>query len=198
MTTIAQIATDGHDAQERQSFGFWLYILSDLILFSALFATFAVQMRSFAGGPTGAELFDLPYVLGETMLLLLSSTTCGVAMIALRDGRRGRLLGWLALTFLPGLGFILMELHEFRGLMLAGHGPQRNGFLSAYFTLVGTHGMHVSFGLVWMAILMVQVAVKGLSAPVRGRLQRLSLFWHFLDIVWIGVFSLVYLVGAMP
>lgn len=186
-----------HDAQENQAFGFWLYILSDLILFSALFATFAVQMRSFAGGPTGKELFDLWYVVGETLLLLLSSATYGLAMLAMQEDKRDLVLRWLGITFLLGLGFILMEIHEFHGLIAEGSGPDRSGFLSAYFTLVGTHGTHVTFGLIWMAVLMLQVAVKGLSAPVQGRLLRLSVFWHFLDIVWIGVFSVVYLLGVM-
>jgi cytochrome o ubiquinol oxidase subunit III len=186
-----------HDARENQAFGFWLYILSDLILFSALFATFAVQMRSFAGGPTGKELFDLGYVAGETLLLLLSSAGYGLAMLAMQEGRRPQVLRWLGVTFFLGLGFIAMEVLEFHGLITEGNGPDRSGFLSAYFTLVGTHGTHVTFGLIWMAVLMLQVALKGLSAPVQGRLLRLSVFWHFLDIVWIGVFSVVYLLGVM-
>jgi cytochrome o ubiquinol oxidase subunit 3 len=185
-----------HDAEENRVFGFWLYILSDLILFSALFATFAVQMHSYAGGPSGKDLFDLKYVAAETLLLLLSSASYGFAMIALHEDRRRQTLRWLGITFLLGLGFVLMEIHEFRELILAGHGPDRSGFLSAYFTLVGTHGLHVSFGLLWILVMTAQVGLKGLSAPVRGRLQRLSLFWHFLDIVWIGVFSLVYLSGV--
>jgi cytochrome o ubiquinol oxidase subunit 3 len=186
-----------HDSQETQAFGFWMYILSDLILFSALFATFAVQMRSFAGSPSGRDLFDLPYVAVETALLLLSSAGYGLAMLAVARRRSGRVLFWLAITFLLGLGFVLMEAHEFFGLVQAGAGPDRSGFLSAYFTLVGTHGTHVTFGLIWMLAMMFQVGLKGLSSPVRGRLMRLSLFWHFLDIVWIGVFSVVYLVGVM-
>jgi cytochrome o ubiquinol oxidase subunit III len=186
-----------HDPAENQAVGFWLYILSDLILFSALFATFVVQMRAYAGGPTGKEIFDLGYVAVETLLLLLSSASYGLAMLAMQDGRRQQVLRWLAITFLLGAGFILMEVHEFRALILEGHGPDRSGFLSAYFTLVGTHGTHVTFGLIWMATMITQVAVKGLTAPVQGRLQRLSVFWHFLDIVWIGVFSVVYLLGVL-
>jgi len=144
----------------------------------------------------GRELFDLPYVFGETLLLLVSSTTYGLAMLAIQQARRSRILRWLGITFFLGLGFILMEVHEFHHLIAEGMGPDRSGFLSAYFTVVGTHGAHVAFGLFWMAILMLQVAVKGLSAPVQGRLLRLSVFWHFLDIVWIGVFSVVYLLGV--
>ncbi|MGA7979202.1 MAG: cytochrome o ubiquinol oxidase subunit III [Chromatiaceae bacterium] len=190
-------AHEHHDARDTQAFGFWLYILSDLILFSALFATFAVQMRSFAGGPTGKDLFDLNYVAVETLLLLLSSASYGLAMLAVQRGRSAPVMRWLGITFLLGLGFIVMEVHEFYGLVLAGHGPDRSGFLSAYFTLVGTHGTHVTFGLIWMLAMMFQVGFKGLSAPVQGRLLRLSVFWHFLDIVWIGVFSVVYLLGVM-
>ena len=186
-----------HDVQETRAFGFWLYILSDLILFSALFATFAVQMRSFAGGPTGKDIFDLSYVAGETLLLLLSSAAYGLAMLAMQEDKRAQVLRWLGITFLLGLGFILMEIHEFHHLIAVGNGPNRSGFLSAYFTLVGTHGTHVTFGLIWMATLILQVATKGLSEQVRGRLLRLSVFWHFLDIVWIGVFSIVYLLGVM-
>jgi cytochrome o ubiquinol oxidase subunit 3 len=186
-----------HDAQESRAFGFWLYILSDLILFSALFATFVVQMRSLAGGPTGKDIFDLSYVAGETLLLLLSSAAYGLAVLAMQKDKRAKVLRWLGVTFLLGLGFIVMEVHEFRHLILEGNGPNRSGFLSAYFTLVGTHGTHVTFGLIWMAVLMLQVGVNGLSEPVQGRLLRLSLFWHFLDIVWIGVFSVVYLLGVM-
>jgi len=186
-----------HDVQESRAFGFWLYILSDLILFSALFATFVVQMRSFAGGPTGKDLFDLGYVAGETLLLLLSSATYGLAVLAMQADRRTQVLRWLGVTFILGLGFILMEIHEFHHLIAEGNGPNRSGFLSAYFTLVGTHGTHVTFGLIWMAVLMLQVSIKGLSEPVQGRLLRLSVFWHFLDIVWIGVFSVVYLLGVM-
>jgi cytochrome o ubiquinol oxidase subunit 3 len=194
----AHAANHGHhDVQESRGFGFWLYILSDLILFSALFATFVVQMRSFAGGPTGKDLFDLSYVAGETLLLLLSSAAYGMAVLAMQEDQRAQVLRWLGITFLLGLGFVLMEVHEFHQLIAEGSGPDRSGFLSAYFTLVGTHGTHVTFGLIWMAVLMLQVALKGLSEPVQGRLLRLSVFWHFLDIVWIGVFSVVYLLGVM-
>ncbi|MGD8587320.1 MAG: cytochrome o ubiquinol oxidase subunit III [Chromatiales bacterium] len=189
-------AVGHHDAEESRVFGFWIYILSDLILFSALFATFTVQMHSYAGGATGKDLFDLGYVAVETLLLLLSSAAYGFAMIAVHGDRRDQALRWLCITFLLGLSFVLMEVHEFRNLILEGQGPDRSGFLSAYFTLVGTHGLHVSFGLLWILVMTAQVAFKGLTAPVRGRLQRLSLFWHFLDIVWIGVFSLVYLTGV--
>ena len=181
----------------NRAFGFWIYLMTDLVLFAALFVTFAVLSRSTAGGPDGRALFDLPHVFIETMLLLLSSAGHGMVMLAVHRGARGAALGWLAVTFLLGLGFVAMEVHEFHGMIAAGHGPGRSAFLSAFFTLVGTHGTHVSFGLVWMLVMMLQVATKGLSAAVRDRLLRLGMFWHFLDIVWIGVFTVVYLLGAM-
>jgi len=186
-----------HGTAGHQEFGFWLYLMSDLVLFSAIFATFAVLSESYAGGPTGAELFDLSFVFIETMLLLLSSATCGMAILAMHAGKGSRVLQWLALTSLFGLGFIAMELHEFQLLIADGHGPGRSAYLSAFFTLVGTHGLHVTSGLVWMAIMMYQVKTKGLSVMVQARLMRLSMFWHFLDIVWVAVFTVVYLMGAL-
>lgn len=188
----------GHlDATENQVFGFWLYIMSDLVLFATLFATYAVLGRNYAGGPTGRELFDLPHVFVETMLLLTSSATYGMAMLAMHRNHRGRILGWLAVTFLLGLGFLGMELYEFHHLVLAGYGPSRSAFLSSFFTLVGTHGGHVTFGLLWIGVMMGQLVAKGLTVPVQSRLLRLGIFWHFLDIVWVGVFTLVYLMGVM-
>jgi cytochrome o ubiquinol oxidase subunit 3 len=185
------------DSMEIRTFGFWVYLMSDLVLFAALFATFAVIGRNYAGGPSGKELFHLPYLFGETMCLLVSSATCGLTMLAVHSDRKPRVLLGLGVTFLLGLGFIIMEVHEFYGMILSGNGPDRSGFLSAFFTLVGTHGSHVSFGLLWMAVLFGQVAVKGLTRPVRSRLMRLSMFWHFLDIVWVGVFSVVYMLGVI-
>jgi cytochrome o ubiquinol oxidase subunit III len=180
-----------------QAFGFWIYLMSDLILFATLFATFIVLGHNYAGGPTGKELFDLKYTLGETMFLLFSTLGYGMVMLAVHAGKKKSVLSGLAVTFLLGLGFVSMEIHEFYGLVAAGHGPQVSAFLSSFFTLVGTHGTHVTFGLIWMAVMMVQVAVKGLTSPVQSRLLRLSMFWHFLDIVWIGIFSIVYLMGVV-
>jgi len=185
------------ESVDNAAFGFWIYIMSDCVLFAALFATFAVLGRNYAGGPGGKDLFDLRYTLGETLFLLFSSVTYGFAMLEANAKRRSRTLAWLALTFLLGLGFLTMEFHEFHSMILAGHGPQRSGFLSAFFTLVGTHGAHVTLGLVWMIVMMAQVMGKGLTTPVHSRLMRLSMFWHFLDIVWIGVFTVVYLMGVM-
>jgi len=185
------------DTVANQAFGFWIYLMTDLVLFASIFATFAVLSRSYAGGPTGKELFDLRYLFVETQLLLISSATYGLAVLALHNGRKGLVLVWLIVTFLLGVGFICMEINEFCHMILDGNGPQRSAFLSAFFTLVGTHGSHVTFGLIWLAVMVAQVIIKGLTTPVQSRLMRLSIFWHFLDIVWIGVFTIVYLMGVI-
>src|SRR6202045_1891673 len=177
--------------------GFWIYLMSDCLLFAALFATYAVLAGESAGGPTGRNLFALPYVLTETVCLLLSSFTYGMAMLALNRGARVGVLRWLAITALLGLCFIAMEISEFHRMIGEGAGPDRSAFLSSFFALVGTHGLHVTSGLIWMAVMFSQVAMRGLSATNCTRLMCLSLFWHFLDIVWIGVFSVVYLTGSM-
>ena len=186
-----------HDTGGNTIFGFWVYLMTDLVLFAGLFATFAVLRDSSAGGPTGKELFDLKFVLVETFILLFSSITYGFAMVGLHNGKKSTVLGWLAVTWLLGAGFIAMELYEFHHLILEGAGPNRSGFLSSFFALVGTHGLHVASGLLWMAVLMFQIGKKGLNSTTTTRLQCLSLFWHFLDVVWIGVFTVVYLMGAM-
>ncbi len=166
-------------------------------MFATLFATFVVLSNAYAGGPTGKELFDLPYLLGETLLLLFSSVAYGLVMLAVHDGQKKLVLIGLVVTLLLGLGFVSMEINEFRGMIAEGHGPDRSAFLSSFFTLVGTHGIHVAFGLIWMAVVIWQVAIKGLTSPVQSRLMRLSMFWHFLDIIWIGIFSIVYLMGVV-
>lgn len=197
---IDAIYVDTHEeenATENQAMGFWLYLMSDLVIFAGIFATYAVLVNNTAGGPSGKELFHLPYILGETMLLLFSSVTCGMAMLAVHEGRKDRVLTWFAITFLLGLGFIIMEINEFLHLINAGHGPDKSAFLSAFFTLVGTHGLHVASGLIWMAVMIGQIITKGLTIPVQSRLARLSMFWHFLDIVWVAVFTIVYLLGVM-
>jgi cytochrome o ubiquinol oxidase subunit 3 len=202
-TEAATLATDYYEEVEHpdtvaiQTLGFWIYLMSDLIIFATLFAIFAVLGRNYAGGPTGAELFDLPYLLAETLFLLFSSVTYGLVMLAMYDGKKKLVLIGLAVAFLLGLGFVSLEINEFHGLIAEGYGPDRSAFLSSFFTLVGTHGTHVSFGLIWMAVMMVQVVVKGFTSPVQSRLMRLGMFWHFLDIVWIGIFSIVYLMGVM-
>ena len=186
-----------HDASANKIFGFWIYLMSDCIIFATLFATYAVMVNSTAGGPAGKDIFELPFVMGETALLLLSSITYGMAVIAMNNDNKGGVNSWLALTFLFGLGFIGMEIYEFHHLISEGFGPDRSGFLSGFFTLVGTHGLHVTSGLVWMLVMMFQVSKRGLTSAIRTRILCLSLFWHFLDVVWICVFTVVYLMGVM-
>lgn len=187
-----------HDAGGNSVFGFWIYLMSDCILFATLFATYAVLSGSFAGGPTGKDIFELPYVLVETFCLLLSSVTYGFAMLAMHKGNQSGVMKWLAVTFLFGAAFIGMEINEFSHLIAEGFGPDRSAFLSGFFALIGTHGLHVFSGLVWMIVLMVQVAQNGLTATNQTRLMCLSLFWHFLDLIWICVFTVVYLMGVLP
>ena len=177
--------------------GFWLYLMSDCLIFAMLFAAYGVYGGSTAGGPGPRELFELPLVALNTALLLFSSITYGFAMIAADEEKQGAALGWLAVTGLFGLGFLCVELYEFSHLIHEGAGPQRSAFLSSFFTLVGTHGLHVTFGLIWLIVLLLQVGKHGLIPENRRRLMCLSLFWHFLDVVWIGVFTFVYLMGTI-
>jgi cytochrome o ubiquinol oxidase subunit III len=177
------------------AYGFWIFILSDMVMFSALFAAYAVLSGSTAGGPTAAELFNLRNVFIETMCLLLSSYTCGIGMLSAERRRPGRFLAFAALTFVLGAAFLFIEASEFAGMVEKGAAPSRSAFLSAFFTLVGTHGVHVASGLIALVYLAAQVIAKGLRAAVLRRLLCWSLFWHALDIVWVGVFTLVYLMG---
>ncbi len=186
-----------HDTAATIQLGFWIYLMSDCLLFSGLFATYAVLHGHTAGGPTPSQLFDLPYTLTETMFLLFSSFTCGLATLAMNADKKNATLGWLAVTFALGLGFVIMEVHEFAGMVAIGATAERSAFLSCFFTLVGTHGLHVTCGLIFMAVMMAAVARKGLTATNRARLNCMMLFWHFLDIIWVGVFSLVYLSGVV-
>lgn len=177
--------------------GFWMYLMSDSLIFAVLFATFGVLGRNYAAGPSGADLFDLRLVALNTSLLLLSSITYGFAMLEMDKERVGGTLRWLAITGLFGAAFVGIELYEFAHLIHEGATPQRSAFLSSFYVLVGTHGLHVTFGIVWLVTLMVQVRRLGLIAANQRRLMCLSMFWHFLDVVWIGVFTFVYLMGAM-
>jgi len=186
-----------HHPENGTLLGFWLYLMSDCLVFACLFATYGVLGRSYAGGPSGADLFELPLVAVNTSLLLLSSITYGFAVISMQGRRQSATLAWLALTGVLGAGFVGIELHEFAHLIHEGNGPQRSAFLSSFFTLVGTHGLHVTFGIVWLLTLMAQVGRHGLIAANRRRLMCLSMFWHFLDVIWIGVFTFVYLIGAL-
>ena len=177
--------------------GFWIYLMTDALIFATLFATYGVLSTSYAGGPKPADIFELPLVALNTTLLLLSSITYGMAMIDMEAGRTRAVQAWLAITALFGAAFIGVELYEFANLVAEGATPQRSGFLSGFFTLVGTHGLHVTFGLVWIAVMMVQVGQRGLIVENKRRLVCLGMFWHLLDVVWIGVFTFVYLLGAL-
>ena len=190
---------DGHGhAEGGTMIGFWLYLMSDCLIFAALFACYAVYGRSYAAGPSPADLFKLPVVALNTSLLLFSSITYGFAMLAMEKGWRGNTMFWMLVTAAFGMGFVFLELSEFADLIREGAGPQRSAFLSAFFTLVGTHGLHVTIGVVWMFVLMAQVGWRGLIPENKRRLMCLSMFWHFLDVIWIGVFSFVYLVSVLP
>ncbi len=181
---------------EKVTFGFWVYIMTDCVLFASLFATYAVLRNSTFGGKSGLELFNMPYILVETMLLLTSSFTIGLGLLAASRNAKKQLLGWLSLTFILGLGFLVMELAEFSKMIAEGNGFQRSGFLSSYFTLVGTHGLHISAGLLWIIVMIFQVSRRGLKGSIRQKIACLGLFWHFLDVIWILIFSIVYLMGV--
>ncbi|WP_373319980.1 MULTISPECIES: cytochrome o ubiquinol oxidase subunit III [Methylobacterium] len=203
MSPAVGAAEDAFHAEEHDhtgqstALGFWLYLMSDCLIFAVLFATYGVLGRSYAAGPSPKDLFDLPLVALNTSMLLLSSITYGFAMLAMEKDRQSTTLLWLAVTGLFGVAFVGLELYEFHHLIHEGAGPQRSAFLSAFFTLVGTHGLHVSLGILWLVVLMVQVVQRGLVPDNRRRLMCLSMFWHFLDVVWIGVFTFVYLMGVL-
>jgi cytochrome o ubiquinol oxidase subunit III len=179
------------------TFGFWVYIMTDCVLFATLFATYAVLHHNTFGGPAGQQLFSLPYVLIETLVLLTSSFTCGLGILAARAARPRQVLAWFGVTFLLGLTFLTLELTDFGQLVAAGNSWSRSGFLSSFFTLVGTHGAHITAGLLWMLVLIAKVASGGLTRNNIRRLTLLSLFWHFLDLIWIFIFTIVYLFGAL-
>ena len=197
-TPVFHVTEDEHEHSGGSTMlGFWMYLMSDCLVFAVLFATYGVLGRSYAAGPSGADLFDLKLVAVNTTMLLLSSITYGFAMLAMDKGRQAAVQGWLLVTGLFGLAFIGIELYEFHHMILEGATPMRSAVLSAFFTLVGTHGLHVTFGLIWLTVLMVQVSQRGLIEANRRRLMCLSMFWHFLDVVWIGVFTFVYLMGVL-
>jgi len=186
-----------HPEGSSTMLGFWMYLMSDCLIFACLFATYAVLGGNYAAGPGPKDLFDLPLVALNTAMLLFSSITYGFAMLVVEKNRIGATQGWLAITGLFGLAFLGIELYEFAHLIHEGATPMRSGFLSAFFALVGTHGLHVTFGIIWLVTLMVQVAKKGLIPANQRRLMCLSMFWHFLDVIWIGVFTFVYLMGML-
>lgn len=181
------------EANDRVMFGFWVYLMTDLLMFAVLFAVYAVLRDSTVGGPTGRELFSTRLALAETLILLTSSFTCGLAMIAVRRGIKSQTLFWFGVTFLLGLAFLTLEIREFAEFIQEGHTMRANAFLSSFFILVGTHGLHITSGLLWMAITLAFVVKRGLDKHLVRKLAMLSLFWHFLDIVWIFIFTVVYL-----
>ncbi len=188
---LEQINTD-----EKTVFGFWVYLMTDCVLFASIFATYAVLHNNTFGGPSIKDIFNPPYVLIETLLLLTSSFTCGLAILAVNAFKKNQALILLGITFLLGLTFLIMELSEFNHLIQQGDSFQRSGFLSAFFTLVGTHGLHITVGLIWMSVLMYNLFKKGFTRTSIRRLKLLSLFWHFLDIIWIFIFTIVYMIGG--
>ena len=194
-----QSAHQAHVTQhgDRAQLGLWVYLMSDVILFGCLFAVYAVLYKNTVGGPSGAALFDLPFILASTLLLLTSSFTSGLAVIAMRRSHKARTLIWLGVTFLLGATFLVLELTEFNHLIAGGNSWERSGFLSAFFTLVGTHGIHIAVGLLWVVTLGWQLVRRGFTDGVRRRLSLFSMFWHFLDVIWIFIFTLVYLMGVV-
>jgi cytochrome o ubiquinol oxidase subunit III len=192
----------GHRGPQSKSivvpYGFWLFVLSDIVLFSALFATYASLVHATDGGPVTNQLFHRDLVAVETLALLLSSFVCGLAMIAAKRANMLWTQGWLVLTGLLGLVFLSIELYEFANMIAIGAPPQRSAFLSAFFTLVGCHGAHVSCGLLWIGTMMAQIWAKGFQPHIMRRLLCLSVFWHALDIIWVAIFTIVYLIGTLP
>ena len=191
-------ATNHHQHHlENLSFGFWIYLMTDLLMFAGLFAAYAVLKDSTWGGEGGKALFSLPFVLAETLILLTSSLTSGLATIGAQTNNKKQILTWLFITFLLGLSFVSLELWEFRHLIAEGNSPDKSAFLSSFFGLVGTHGIHITVGLLWILVLGITIWKRGLTDHIKNQLARFSLFWHFLDIVWIFIFTFVYLIGKI-
>jgi cytochrome o ubiquinol oxidase subunit 3 len=186
------------ESDNRTIFGFWAYLMTDCVLFAGLFATYAVLHNNTFGGPTGQTLFSLPNVLAETLILLTSSFTCGLAMLAARRNAKNQTLVWFGITFLLGIAFLILEITEFQHLIHTGNSWRRSGFLSSFYTLVATHGLHISIGLLWMLVMMFRTFKSDLDSTMIKRLTMLSMFWHFLDVIWIFIFTIVYLMGAIP
>ena len=184
------------ERNDMTQFGFWVYIMTDCVLFASLFATYAVLHNNTFGGPGGHQLFNPGYVLTETLVLLVSSFTCGLGILAANAKNKNAVIAWFLVTALLGLSFLGLEVSEFGRMIAAGNGPDRSGFLSSYFTLVGAHGLHITAGLIWMGVMITQILRVGLTNGTVRRLTLLSLFWHFLDIVWIFIFTIVYMMGV--
>ncbi|MEK8131650.1 cytochrome o ubiquinol oxidase subunit III [Paenibacillus filicis] len=187
---------DHPDLEGMRTFGFWIYLMTDVMIFGTFFATYIILKNNTNGGPGPAELFELGGIIASTFILLTSSYTCGLALLAMQKGKRQALIGWLGVTALLGAVFLGLEANEFTHLVREGATISASAFLSAFYTLVGTHGLHVLIGLVWMVALMIQIARKGITPVTRRKVNVISLFWHFLDVVWIFVFTVVYLMGV--
>lgn len=195
MSQLERVAE--REATDTKYLGFWIYLMTDCILFAGLFATYVVLRENTYGGPGGGDLFDLPFVLAETLILLTSSFVCGLAILTARSGKKAQAIGWLAATFVLGASFLALELNEFTKLAAEGHGWQESAFLSAFFTLVGAHGVHITIGLLWLVVVAWQILKSGFTSGTTRRLTLFSLFWHFLDIIWIFIFTIVYLMGVI-
>ncbi len=185
------------DTFSKTILGFWMYLMTDCILFATLFATYAVLHNSTFGGPSSRDIFSLSIASIETMILLFSSVTCGLGVLSAVHSKKNQIILWFALTFVLGASFVAIELHEFSHLVLEGNSWNRSAFLSSFFTLVGTHGLHVTVGLFWMIVMIVQVLLSGITVATFRRLVVFSMFWHFLDLVWIFIFTIVYLMGVI-
>jgi len=184
-----------HATDDKHIFGFWVYLMTDLIIFGVLFAAYAVLQGNTFGGPSAYDLFSLPTALANTLVLLVSSFTCGLAMLAAQSKKVNQTIAWLAVTLVLGATFLTLELTEFSRFIAMGDSWQRSAFLSSFFTLVGTHGLHIAVGLLWIVVAIVQLKLRGLTPAVTSKIVRFTLFWHFLDIVWIFIFTMVYLMG---
>ena len=188
-----------HEEAESRVFGFWVFLMSDAVLFALLFATYGVMLSGTAGGPGTHNVYEMKSAFIETLLLLSSSFTFGMASLAMKyEGKASRISVWLAVTLILGLGFLGMEMHDFVKMIGEGATPERSGFLSSFFALVSTHGLHVLGGSIWIVVMLVQLSVFGVTPAVKTRILRLGLFWHFLDIIWVGIFTIVYLQGLTP
>lgn len=185
------------EKSDKASFGFWLYLMTDVLLFASLFATYIILRPGTNGGPAGSEIFNLDMILVSTILLLVSSLTSGLALIALKSKQTRKALTLLGTTIALGIGFLTLELYEFGELILAGHGPAHSGFLSAFFTLVGTHGIHILVGIIWAIALGDFISKRGASPDAIRKAGLFTVFWHFLDLVWIFIFTIVYLLGVI-
>lgn len=192
----AEIVTEHRESDEKTTFGFWIYIMTDCVLFASLFAVYAVLHGNTFGGPGGHKLFDASSALAETLILLTSSFTCGLAMLATKAKNKKLTIIWFAVTALLGLAFLGIEIKEFTGLVSGGNGWSHNAFLSSFFVLVGTHGLHITVGLAWIIAILIKLAKKDFTRSTTRRLKMLSYFWHFLDVVWIFIFTVVYMLGV--